>query len=145
MEKLRASFTLIELLLVLVILSVLAAIVTPLYLNQAERARHDTTVADISNIKTALETFCISNGHYPSTQEGLYALIDAPSDLENTWNGPYLDNIPIDKWNHPYAYAFPSSDDPRTYSLASAGKDGEFGTADDITKASLNNTKTPPQ
>ncbi len=139
------AFTLIELLLVLVILAVLASVATPIYLHQAEKARVDATIADISNIKTALDTFALNNGRYPGTAEGLEALVRMPAGLEETWNGPYLEKVPVDKWGHAYAYEFPSNDEPNTYSLVSAGRDGEFGTADDITKLTSGNVPSAGQ
>jgi len=137
------AFTLIELLLVLVILAVLAAVVTPIYVNQAEKARVSGTKADISNIKTALDNFALSNGRYPTTLEGLNALVVAPAGLSESWGGPYLEQLPRDKWGHDYYYAFPAAEDQNTYELASAGKDAEFGTEDDITRYSVANNVAP--
>jgi general secretion pathway protein G len=138
-----SAFTLIELLLVLVILAVLAAVATPIYLRQAEKAREDATRADISNIKTALDTFALNNGRYPTSEEGLLALVRAPAGMDETWNGPYLEQFPHDKWGNEYFYAYPSDDDPRTYALTSPGKDHQMGTEDDITRYSVANVPAP--
>jgi general secretion pathway protein G len=131
-ERTRA-FTLIELLLVLVILAVLASVSIPVYSGYVGRAKRDGTLAEISSLKSALSHFEMDNSRYPTTEEGLYALVQAPAGLDATWNGPYIEAVNEDKFGHPYGYASPGVDDP-TYDLASAGADGTFGTADDITK-----------
>jgi general secretion pathway protein G len=127
------AFTLIELLLVLVILAVLASVSIPLYSGYVTRARRDGTLAEIANLKTAIARFEMDTSRYPTTEEGLYALVHAPADLTATWAGPYIEAVKEDKFGHAYAYAAPGVDDP-AYDLASAGADGIFGTDDDITK-----------
>ena len=138
-RSVRCAFTLIELLLVLVILAVLASVVVPLYLHRVDEAKHKVTLTDIQLIKTALATFQLDNGRFPTTEEGLAALVWAPNDLVDTWRGPYIEQVTPDKWGHPYRYAFPGNDDPTTYSLFSCGKDGQEGTEDDITRYTISN------
>ena len=128
------AFTLIELLLVLVILAVLASVAVPVYFNKVDISRRDATKAEISTLKEALARFELENGRFPYTAEGLEALVVMPAGLEKTWSGPYVDKIPEDKWGHAYFYQYPGSENENTYDLASAAKDGIFGTADDITK-----------
>jgi type II secretion system protein G len=84
--------------------------------------------------RTAIETFEVDIGRYPSTAEGLGALRQAPAALAANWSGPYLDKLPLDPWGHPYIYRCPGTDDPTSYDLLSAGPDGKEGTSDDITK-----------
>jgi|WetSurMetagenome_2_1015567.scaffolds.fasta_scaffold746492_1 general secretion pathway protein G len=128
------AFTLIELLLVLVILAVLAAVVVPIYTGQIEKTRRRATIADISQLETSLGTFQVDNGRFPSTDEGLAALVRAPADLAGSWSGPYIKQITNDKWGHYYRYINPAPTDPSTYLLFSCGPDGQEYTADDITQ-----------
>ena len=128
------AFTLIELLLVLVILAVLASVAIPVYVNKVEITRRNATIAEISHLKSALATFELENSRFPTTSEGLLALVQMPPGLEKSWNGPYIEKVTEDKWGHAYYYASPGNDGENSYDLASAGKDGIFGTEDDITK-----------
>src|SRR5436305_6963284 len=99
-----AGFTLIELLLVLVILAVLAAVVVPKFTGRQEDAKRKGTIADISGLKTALNVFESDNGRYPTGDEGLQALVAMPPDLKDSWKGPYVEKVPVDKWGNPYIY-----------------------------------------
>jgi len=139
----RRAFTLIELLLVLVILAVLASVVVPLYIHRVDEAKYKVTLSEIQLYKTALATFQLDNGRFPTTEEGLYALVQAPNDLAGTWNGPYVEQVTPDKWGNPYRYACPGNDDPTTYSLFSCGKDGQEGTEDDITRYTISTGAAP--
>src|SRR5437868_10795784 len=96
LAKRSLAFTLVELLLVLVILGILAAIVIPKFSGRTEQAREQQAVTQISNLKTALETFELDTGQYP---KALSDLIVQPRDVQN-WRGPYLqsDSIPRDPW-----------------------------------------------
>jgi general secretion pathway protein G len=130
----RFGFTLIELLLVLAILGILAAIVVPKIAGRSEDARKQAAATQISAFKTALNTFEVDNGFYPKGQNGLLDLIQQPRDAQN-WKGPYLDadTVPKDPWGRDYVYTSPGRNNPNSYDLASAGPDGQLGTADDIT------------
>jgi len=130
---LGAGFTLIELLLVLVIIAILAGIVLPRLVGRREQAQKTAALDQIANFKTALNNFEIDNGRFPTSDEGLQALLTKPSDLAD-WKGPYLDvsKLPQDPWNHPYIYRFPGTNG-KDYDLISEGADGQEGTADDIT------------
>jgi general secretion pathway protein G len=129
----RSAFTLIELLLVLVILAVLAAVVVPKFTNRSEQARNAAARTDVAVIETALDAFEIDNGRYPTSEEGLSALLDEPTNLKN-WKGPYLKRgIPIDPWGNPYVYVFPGTHSKSGYDLYSYGPDGRDGGDDDVT------------
>ena len=132
-DSLRA-FTLIELLLVLVILAVLASVSLPIYFGKVDKTKYVTTVTEIANLKSALTNFELDNSRFPTTAEGLEALVRAPAGLELTWSGPYIEQITNDKYGNPYLYVSPGTDDPTSFDLSSAGKDGTHGTDDDITK-----------
>jgi general secretion pathway protein G len=137
----RTAFSLIELLLVLVILAVLAAIVVPRFTGRSQQARNTAARTDIASIELALDIFETDNGRYPANDEGLEALIRLPSGLtEDTWQGPYLkrESIPADPWGNDYTYRYPGQRNTRGYDLYSAGPDGQAGNDDDITNWSEN-------
>jgi general secretion pathway protein G len=127
----RAAFTLIELMVVLLILGVLAAVVVPLVMGRPGEARRGSTITQIGSIKTSLASFMVDNGRYPRTEEGLEALVTMPAELEGTWKGPYLEALPVDGWGRPFVYR-ESEDRGVGYLVASLGEDGEEGTGDDI-------------
>jgi general secretion pathway protein G len=134
------AFTLVEMLLVLVILGTLAAIVVPAMMNRAEEARVKTTIAQISALRTALTTFEMDNGRFPSNRNGLQELVQRPGDAPD-WRGPYLDPpyLPKDGWHREFAYECPGRNNPTSYDLSSSGRDGIFGTEDDIVSWRPNN------
>lgn len=127
------AFTLIELLLVLVILGILAAIVVPKFANRGEQARQTAARTQIGAFSTALSAFEVDNGYYPRGKDGLQALVVRPNDAQN-WRGPYLEKgIPLDPWNRAYIYECPGKYNPSGYDISSMGFDGKEGTEDDIT------------
>jgi general secretion pathway protein G len=129
------GFTLIELLLVLVILAVLGAVVVPKLVGRTKDAEIKAAKTSIENIKNLLGMFEVDNGRFPNSQEGLMALVDRPTDLQDKWKGPYTDRDKIaqDPWKNPYIYRYPGTQNPDGFDLASAGPDGREGTEDDIT------------
>lgn len=133
----EGGFTLVELLLVLVILGILAALVLPKFTGRTEQARVTAAVTQISTFGTALDSFEVDTGSYPRGQDGLQQLIVQPADVTG-WRGPYLkSDIPLDPWGHPYIYEFPGRSNANGYDITSAGPDGQPGTADDIMNASI--------
>jgi general secretion pathway protein G len=126
------AFTLIELLLVMVILVVLAAIVLPRFTGRSQQAKITAAKTDLSNIKTALKMFEVDNGRFPTQDEGLTALVTAPASATN-WQ-PYLDKglVPVDPWGNPYVYHYPSTTNTGDFDLFSMGPDGREGN-DDVT------------
>lgn len=128
-----SGFTLIELMLVVIIIGALVAMVLPRLAGRSEQARTQAAAADInSNIATALKLYELDNGSFPSTSEGLNALLTRPGNAKN-WNGPYLEKKPVDPWGRDYKYDSPGSRRPNDYDLYSVGRDGQSGTADDVT------------
>ncbi len=133
MKRLQfAAFTLIELLLVLVILSVLAAVVVPKFTQRSQQARITAARADISNLGTALSAFEIDTGRFPTTEEGLQALVEEPADITG-WRTAYIERgVPKDPWDNPYVYKSPGDHNEDSYDLFSYGPDGKSGGGDDI-------------
>jgi len=130
----RQAFTLVEMLLVVAIIGILAAIIVPKISGKGEEARIKAATADISNIGTALDMFEVDVGHYPTGKNGLQDLIAPPRDAQN-WKGPYLKDatgLPKDPWGRSYVYEFPGRHSLNSYDLTSTGPDGQLGTQDDI-------------
>jgi len=126
------GFTLIELLLVLVILATLAAIVVPKFTRRTEQAKLTAAATEISNIELALDTFEVDCGRYPTTEEGLKALVEQPSNADS-WYGPYIKRgLPRDPWGNTYVYRCPGRHNSSGYDLYSFGPDGQDGGGDDI-------------
>jgi general secretion pathway protein G len=125
----RSGFTLIELLLVLVILAVLAAVVVPKFTGRSEQAKQAAAKTDISNISMQINAFEIDTGRYPSTEEGLGALMSAPANV-NGWRGPYLERVPQDPYGSPYQYRYPGQHNTSSFDLFSLGADQREGNDD---------------
>lgn len=136
-----AGFTLIELMVVIVILGILATIIMPKILDRPEQARRMKAKVQIRNFQSALALFKTDTGRFPTTSEGLEALVDNPG-LRGWKQGGYIEGgkVPLDPWSNPYIYICPGMhvDD---YDLESYGKDGEdggIGDGADIESWSLN-------
>lgn len=132
MFRKQDAFTLIELMLVVIIIGVLVAMVTPRITGRSEEARVGVAKADIEvNIATALKLYEMDNGAFPDSAEGLAALMSAPGNAKK-WKGPYLEKKPVDPWGNAYQYKFPGSHRTYSYDLYSMGKDGVESEGDDV-------------
>jgi general secretion pathway protein G len=130
----QAGITLIEMLVVMTIIALFAALVAPNMMKHADAAKVTKARADIQGFVLALESYKLDTGTYPTTEMGLAALRVKPSDVEQ-WAGPYLkQEIPKDPWGHDYLYKYPGDhgDDPDIVSLGQDGKPGGEGYEADI-------------
>ncbi len=128
------GFTLIELLVVLVILGLLGSIVGPRVMKYLSGAKSDSARLQIQDFATTLDLYKLEIGRYPTTDEGLRALIEAPSNAEG-WNGPYLKKkeVPRDPWGNDYAYRFPGQHGEfDVYSLGADNAEGGEGENKDV-------------
>lgn len=121
-----AGFTLIELMVVLVIIGVLAALIVPNVLDRADDARVTAARTDIANLSQALKLYRLDNQRYPTAEQGLQALIARPAmaPVPNNWR-PYLEKLPNDPWGHPYQYLNPGI--KGEVDVMSFGADGQSG------------------
>ena len=131
------AFTLIELMIVVVILGLLATAVMPRILNRPEQARRAKAKIDVRNVESALALYKTDTGRFPTTSEGLQALVANPG-IAGYNSDCYLDKVPVDPWGKPYIYLSPGLHN-KDYDLESYGKDGEDGgTGDDADIESWN-------
>jgi general secretion pathway protein G len=127
----HSAFTLVEMLLVLVILAVLAAIVIPKFSGRSQQAKETAAKSQIASIELALDAFEVDTGTYP--QGSLDALLEQPGNAQN-WKGPYLKKgVPLDPWGNAYVYTYPGKRNANGYDLMSMGPDGRTGGDDDMT------------
>ena len=130
----NTGFTLLELLVVLAILVLLASIATPQVLKYLGRAKTDTAKVQIENLSAALDFYRLDVGTYPSNDQGLQALVEAPAQASG-WNGPYVKKkeMLIDPWGNPYRYRFPGEHGPfDVYSLGADNAPGGEGEDRDV-------------
>ena len=125
-RRLSAGFTLIELMVVLVIIGVLAALIVPNVLDRADDARSTAARTDVTNIMQALKLYRLDNQRYPTAEQGLQALIAKPvaGPVPNNWR-PYLEKLPNDPWGRPYQYLNPGI--KGEIDVMSFGADGQSG------------------
>lgn len=130
----KKGFTLIELMLVVIIIGILVSMVVPRIAGRSKQAKVAAAKADINaNLSTALDMYELDNGTYPTTEQGLKALVIKPgtTPVPDSWNGPYVKKTPLDPWARPYVYNSPGQHN-QDYDLSSLGQDG-IESADDIT------------
>jgi general secretion pathway protein G len=126
----QSGFTLIELMVVIVILGILAAIIIPRFMGEPDKAKQAAAQTQIGMLETALKIYKLHNGTYPTTEQGLKALVEAPTvgNLPKNWQkGGYLEKgkVPKDPWGNDYIYVSPGSHGD--FDLTSLGADGEPG------------------
>ncbi|QLG89871.1 type II secretion system major pseudopilin GspG [Chitinibacter bivalviorum] len=125
-QLLQKGFTLLELLVVLLIIALLAGYVGPKLFGEVGKAKTKTAASQMKSIADALDHYRLDTGRYPSTEQGLIALVKKPNE-ESKWNGPYLmKDVPNDPWDKPYVYKVPG-DNGHDYELLTFGLDGKAG------------------
>ena len=126
----KRGFTLLELVVVIIVLGLLAAIVAPQILGRVSDARTTAAETQVALFGTALDNYRLDNGAYPTTEQGLAALREKPTraPIPTNWRGPYLrKDVPLDPWGKPYIYRSPGERNASGYDLLSLGRDGKPG------------------
>jgi general secretion pathway protein G len=124
----RAGFTLIEIMVVIVVIAILATLVAPEVFKHVGGARESTARSQVEMLGAALDAYRLHVGKYPTTQDGLQALRQAPAGAGTRWRGPYLrKDVPLDPWGNPYVFRSPGEVNPTLYDLQSYGADGQPG------------------
>lgn len=130
-----SAFTLLEILVVLAIIGLVAGLAISKIGNIYDNAKVTTAQLFVTtSVKLPLNTYKFQMGDYPSTAEGLQALITAPNNNNGRWRGPYLESnrVPEDPWHEPYQYAYPGSRNKGSFDIWSKGPDRQSGTEDDV-------------
>lgn len=122
----QAGFTLIEVMVVVAILGILATIVMTNVIGKDDQARVTTTRASLASVAKSLDMYKLDNHKYPTTDEGLRALVEKPASAKTFPEGGYLSSMPEDPWGNPFQYVYPGSNG-RKYDLYSLGADGAEG------------------
>ncbi|QGM96077.1 type II secretion system major pseudopilin GspG [Methylocystis parvus] len=130
----RAGFTLVEMLVVLAIIGSIVGLVGPRVLNYLSESKVKTAQIQMENLASALDLFYLDAGRYPSSEEGLAALVQRPAGV-SSWSGPYLKSagLPKDPWGHPYLYRAPGQTGP--YDIGSLGPEGREGGAGALSRS----------
>lgn len=127
-ERKKKGFTIVELIVVIIIISMLAAFVAPKMFKGLGKAKRDIARSKMATIESAIGLFYLDCDRYPDDSEGLEVLILAPGDAQEKWNGPYLKQSELlDPWDNPYEYMAEGIINPGSYDLVSFGADGEEG------------------
>ena len=128
LRRRESGFTLLEIMVVVVIIGILGALIVPSIFGNIEKARAARADQDIRAIESALEMYKIDNYHYPTTEQGLRALVEKPADTgaRNWKDGGYIRELSKDPWGNPYRYAYPGAHG-RQFDLYTYGADGQEG------------------
>jgi general secretion pathway protein G len=124
-KRAMSGFTLLEIMVVVAIIGLLAAVIVPNVIGQGEAAKVDLTKANMGKIVQQLDLYKFNNGSYPTSEEGLNGLVERPNSARKWPDGGYLPKVPQDAWNNDYVYISPGVDGP--FDLLSMGADGVEG------------------
>jgi len=129
----RKGMTLLEILLVIAILGVIAALVIPRLVGRQKQANVDATALSIKGLSQALKMYAIDHdGEYPTTAQGLPVLYAAPPTGDPNWNGPYLETPALDAWGREFEYQYPGAHNTAGFDIRSTGADAVSGNEDDV-------------
>ena len=135
-KRINSAYTFIEIMVVVIIIAILAAIVMPKFAGRTEDARISAAQSQLSIFQTSIAAYNLDTGVYPSTGQGLKALLNKPTTapIPVNWKGPYLQTkkIPNDPWKNKYHYKCPGTHNPESYDLWSNGPSGQSGGKDNI-------------
>jgi general secretion pathway protein G len=127
LQKRSAGFTLLEIMVVVIIIGVLAATIIPQFMGTTHDAKVSAAKADVSQLENALERFNLHMDRYPTMDEGLKVLVEAPAGEDKKWRGPYIKLLRPDPWGNPYQYRVPGIHHATTFDVWSRGADGQDG------------------
>jgi general secretion pathway protein G len=127
LQRRSAGFTLIEIMVVVIIIGVLAATIIPQFMGTTHDAKVSAAKADVSQLENALERFNLHMDRYPTMDEGLKVLVEAPAGEDKKWRGPYIKLLRPDPWGNQYQYRVPGMHHTTTFDVWSRGADGQDG------------------
>jgi general secretion pathway protein G len=127
LQKRSAGFTLLEIMVVVIIIGVLAATIIPQFMGTTHDAKVSAAKADVAQLENALERFNLHMDRYPTMDEGLKVLVEAPAGEDKKWRGPYIKLLRPDPWGNPYQYRVPGIHHATTFDVWSRGADGQDG------------------
>jgi general secretion pathway protein G len=127
LRRRSAGFTLLEIMVVVIIIGVLAATIIPQFMGTTHDAKVSAAKADVSQLENALERFNLHMDRYPTMDEGLKVLVEAPTGEDKKWRGPYIKLLRPDPWGNPYQYRVPGIHHATTFDVWSRGADGQDG------------------
>lgn len=117
-----AAFTLVEIMVVVVIIGILAVTILPQFMGMKEDAKISAAKSQVAELESAVERFYVHMDRYPTPEEGLKVLVDAPAnDDDKKWRGPYIKQLRDDPWGHPYQYAYPGTHHSTSFDIWSSG------------------------
>ena len=125
--KRSAGFTLLEIMVVVIVIGVLAATIIPQFMTTTTDAKVSAAKADISQLENAIERFNLHMDRFPTSDEGLKVLVEAPPGDDKKWRGPYIKLLRDDPWGNPYQYRVPGTHHPTTFDVWSQGADKQDG------------------
>ena len=125
--KRSAGFTLLEIMVVVIVIGVLAATIIPQFMTTTTDAKVSAAKADISQLENAIERFNLHMDRFPTSDEGLKVLVEAPPGDDKKWRGPYIKLLRADPWGNPYQYRVPGTHHPTTFDVWSQGADKQDG------------------
>jgi general secretion pathway protein G len=123
----HAAFTLVEIMVVLVVIGIIAAAIIPQFVGTTQDAKISTAKSNVAEIESAVERFYVHMDRYPSSEEGLKVLVEAPAGEEQKWRGPYVKMLRNDPWGNPFQYRSPGTHHTSSFDVWSRGADGADG------------------